>query len=86
MTELKDLRHSEHMTEDEIGLHAEQFHNDLALLRHQQTHAVDANSVSAEWCADCGNEIPEARRKAIAGVSQCIDCAREAERKERLGR
>jgi phage/conjugal plasmid C-4 type zinc finger TraR family protein len=25
-------------------------------------------------CAECGNEIPEARRQAIAGVRLCIAC------------
>lgn len=28
-------------------------------------------------CAECGEEIPEARRNAIPGVKLCIDCQRE---------
>ena len=32
-------------------------------------------------CAHCGNEIPEPRRKAIAGVRLCVTC-QEAEDKE----
>lgn len=28
-------------------------------------------------CAECGEPIPQARRKAIPGVKLCIDCARE---------
>ena len=32
-------------------------------------------------CAHCGGEIPEARRKAIAGVRLCISC-QEAEDKD----
>jgi phage/conjugal plasmid C-4 type zinc finger TraR family protein len=32
-------------------------------------------------CADCGAQIPEARRKAIPGVRLCIAC-QEAEDKE----
>ena len=69
------------MTEDEIGQHAEQFHCDLALLQHRQAHAVDPNAESAERCEACGNEIPEARRKALPGVMLCVECAREQEHK-----
>ncbi|HEV7614270.1 MAG TPA: DksA/TraR family C4-type zinc finger protein [Steroidobacteraceae bacterium] len=25
-------------------------------------------------CADCGNEIPEARRAAVSGVRLCLSC------------
>ncbi|MEJ1990826.1 MAG: DksA/TraR family C4-type zinc finger protein [Maritimibacter sp.] len=28
-------------------------------------------------CAECGEEIPEARRKARPGVKLCIDCQQE---------
>nr|WP_319246913.1 DksA/TraR family C4-type zinc finger protein [uncultured Celeribacter sp.] len=28
-------------------------------------------------CADCGEDIPEARRHAIPGVKLCIDCQQE---------
>jgi phage/conjugal plasmid C-4 type zinc finger TraR family protein len=30
-------------------------------------------------CAECGQEIPEARRAAIAGVRLCIDCQQAAD-------
>lgn len=26
-------------------------------------------------CAECGEEIPEARRRALPGVKLCVDCA-----------
>ena len=32
---------------------------------------------SLKLCADCEEEIPEARRRAIPGVKLCIDCASE---------
>jgi len=70
-----------HLSDDDKGLQAEQFSNDLALLQHQQAHAVDPDAVSAEWCETCGNEIPEARRKAVLGVTLCVECAREEERR-----
>ena len=31
-------------------------------------------------CADCGEAIPEARRKAVPGVKLCVDCASERDR------
>lgn len=74
------------MTDDELGLAAGQFHSDLALQQHRQRFPADPKAVSAEYCEECGNEIPEARRKALPGVKTCIECAREAERKEKLGR
>lgn len=36
---------------------------------------------SAVECEVCGNEIPEERRKAIPGVSLCIECKRAEELK-----
>lgn len=37
---------------------------------------------AAEFCVDCGEEIPDKRRRAAPGVETCIDCqaAREADR------
>jgi phage/conjugal plasmid C-4 type zinc finger TraR family protein len=32
-------------------------------------------------CAECGSEIPEARRKAIAGVRLCIACQEALDKK-----
>lgn len=32
-------------------------------------------------CADCGEPIPEARRRAIPGVKLCIDCQAERDRR-----
>ncbi|GGE23170.1 hypothetical protein GCM10011360_09590 [Primorskyibacter flagellatus] len=32
---------------------------------------------SLEFCAECEEEIPEKRRKAIPGVKLCIDCQQE---------
>lgn len=33
-------------------------------------------------CDECGEEIPEARRKAIPGVRLCVECQSELERKQ----
>ncbi len=34
---------------------------------------------SAEFCDECGNAIPEARRMAVPGVQHCISCQVELE-------
>lgn len=36
---------------------------------------------SATHCEDCGEDIPQARRAAIAGVHLCIDCAWREEKR-----
>lgn len=37
------------------------------------------NGESAEFCEECEGEIPEARRKAVAGVQLCTSCQSKAE-------
>lgn len=32
---------------------------------------------SLKYCAECEEDIPEARRRAIPGVKLCIDCQQE---------
>ncbi|HHW32825.1 transcriptional regulator, TraR/DksA family [Paracoccus solventivorans] len=32
-------------------------------------------------CADCGDPIPEARRRAVPGVTLCVACQSEADRR-----
>lgn len=84
MKGLDALISTEHMTEDALGQHAEQLHTDIALLRHRQSHGINPDATSAEWCEACGNEIPELRRRALPGVTMCVECAREAERLNRM--
>ena len=45
------------------------------LKRMQSRPARRGGRVSSE-CAECGEDIPEARRKAMPGVTLCIDCQR----------
>ncbi|HEY8037141.1 MAG TPA: TraR/DksA C4-type zinc finger protein [Methylobacter sp.] len=77
------LNPPEHMNEDERIEQAEQFYQDLSLLQHQQATAVNPNAVSAEFCEECGNVIPDDRREAVPGVELCVDCKRAEELKER---
>lgn len=34
-------------------------------------------------CIECGEEIPEARRQAIKGVTMCVHCQQLEERRQR---
>lgn len=36
---------------------------------------------SAEFCVDCGEEIPQSRREAVPGVQLCIYCKTKSERR-----
>ncbi|QHQ35995.1 DksA/TraR family C4-type zinc finger protein [Algicella marina] len=45
------------------------------LQRLKQRRAASGESFT--HCAECEEEIPEARRKAIPGVKLCIECASE---------
>ncbi|MEQ9130774.1 MAG: TraR/DksA C4-type zinc finger protein [Salinisphaeraceae bacterium] len=54
---------------------------DIAAERTQaMTDQIVANRVryegtSAHECQDCGDPIPEERRRSIAGTQHCTDCA-----------
>ena len=37
---------------------------------------------SRKHCVECGAAIPEARRRAVAGVRLCLDCQNERDRQE----
>jgi phage/conjugal plasmid C-4 type zinc finger TraR family protein len=41
-----------------------------------------AQGPSATHCTHCGQEIPEARRKAAPGVRLCVPCQEEEDREE----
>lgn len=38
---------------------------------------------SLEFCEECGEEIPLARRKALPGVRLCIHCQEEADKEQK---
>lgn len=79
------LNPDEHMTTKDIGLHAEQFYNNLALLRHQQLTRQDANApLSTGICGDCGNPVPAGRMQALPYCTRCVGCQQAEELRERL--
>lgn len=38
--------------------------------------------VSLQYCEECGETIPEARRRALPGVRLCITCQEEADKEQ----
>ena len=67
--------------EAEMGqLHA--IHNNMnAIAGVRRELEKQAAIPSAEECEECGDEIPEARRKAVPGVQLCVFCQEKHERK-----
>lgn len=46
-------------------------------IKAARTHL--AAGPSAEFCIDCDEAIPEARRAAVPGVQRCVACQEEAD-------
>lgn len=58
--------------------------NELAELQREAAIAkcrINYHAVSATHCRDCGEEIPEQRREAVAGCQRCADCQEEFEKR-----
>lgn len=41
------------------------------------------SGASLQYCEECGEEIPEARRRALPGVCLCIACQEEADKEQK---
>ena len=39
---------------------------------------------SRAFCEECGEPIPEARRKALPGVRLCLECQQDADREQQV--
>ncbi|WP_029685470.1 DksA/TraR family C4-type zinc finger protein [Tatumella saanichensis] len=39
---------------------------------------------SAEFCEECGEPIPEARRQALAGVRFCVNCQAKIDKQNEI--
>lgn len=46
----------------------------------QRRLALQRSLPSAEFCEECGEGIPRARRQAIPGVQMCVECQGRSER------
>jgi phage/conjugal plasmid C-4 type zinc finger TraR family protein len=64
---------------------AETLHRDCAVAAHYGRAAAAA--APATHCEEpgCGALIPEARRRAIPGVSRCVECQTLIEHRSRMG-
>lgn len=80
---MNDLENHEYNNEEEAEM--AQLHsihvNMNAIAKVREAVAKQAEQESAEFCEECGEEIPEERRKAIPGVQLCVFCKERSERK-----
>ncbi|HDX4397551.1 TraR/DksA family transcriptional regulator [Citrobacter freundii] len=60
----------------------EDFQRDAALSMHRLNHSA----VSATHCEECGDNLPEARRKAYPGCTMCVGCQSNMEFRKKIGR
>ncbi len=42
-------------------------------------HRINHNAVSAEYCSECGENIPAPRRAAVPGCQTCAECQADLE-------
>lgn len=56
----------------------EEMHRRLAL-EEQARKSQAAAAISAYECEECGEPIPEARRRAVIGCRCCVTCQEEIE-------
>jgi phage/conjugal plasmid C-4 type zinc finger TraR family protein len=61
--------------EAEIAQLVSLFENEAKVRKHREQMDLLKQRPSLEECKECGEPIPEARRRAVAGVELCIDCA-----------
>lgn len=54
--------------------------NQNAISAVQAQLAKQREQPSAEFCEECGEDIPELRRKLVPGVQLCIHCQTRLER------
>jgi phage/conjugal plasmid C-4 type zinc finger TraR family protein len=47
----------------------------------QRVRSTLPTGKSLEYCRECGEKIPQARREAVPGVQLCINCQAERDRK-----
>ena len=63
---------------DLANIHADRYQKQ-ALANQLSKRSLKASRTN---CLDCGEDIPEARRKAVPGCMRCVACETELERKQ----
>ncbi|HHF5495195.1 TPA: TraR/DksA C4-type zinc finger protein [Haemophilus influenzae] len=56
----------------------EEMQHEIALKKHRTFKAV-----SRLYCEDCDAPIPEKRRQMIQGVTRCVTCQEQEEKRQR---
>ncbi|EOE1790582.1 TraR/DksA family transcriptional regulator [Citrobacter freundii] len=51
-----------------------------------QAHRLNHSAVSATHCEECGDSLPDARRKAYPGCTMCVGCQSDMELRKKIGR
>jgi len=67
--------------EQEIAQLSSLMENEAVLRKAREEYARKASRPSLSECAECGEEISEARQKAVPGVEFCLECASLKEKK-----
>lgn len=49
-------------------------------------HRINRDAVSATYCSDCGEDIPELRRMKVPGCQRCASCQQDEELRMKHGR
>lgn len=57
------------------------YYRDQAIELHRKR--MEAAGDSLTHCLECGDEIPEARRTILPGVTHCVNCAAKREQQRR---
>jgi phage/conjugal plasmid C-4 type zinc finger TraR family protein len=79
-----EFRANETMSEEDLGqLHS--IHNNMNHIAEARRKLEEqAKKPSARECEECGDSIPEARRKAVKGVQYCAPCQEALEQTNRV--
>ncbi len=80
MSDINDFEYNNEEEAEMAQLHSIHIHMN-AVAEHRRQMAQQQALPSAEFCEECGEEIPEARRIAVPGVQLCIFCKEKSERR-----
>jgi phage/conjugal plasmid C-4 type zinc finger TraR family protein len=80
MSDLNDFEYNNEEEAEMAQLHSIHLHMNAVAAVRKKLEAQRALP-SLEECAECGEEIPEARRRAIPGVTLCVHCKQKSERR-----
>lgn len=80
MRHLEPLDTDNNLEEAEIAQVNNLQRNAQAVENLRQQLERQRSQPSAEFCEECGEDIPQARREAVPGVQLCIYCQTKLER------